>query len=695
MTKTALIIGAQDYDPRDGLTPLSCARNDALALGRVLREQCGFGDVRVLAGEGIADSDGRPTKSAIRREINRLRESPKRIELLVVAFCAHGLTLPVGGADRYYLLPEDAHQHEPDSFLEFADLMRRLNEIPANDRAVIFDTCRNRPEAGRASGDNLLARDLSIELLTRPEDEREGTTAVLTACSLGERAYEMQDAGHGVFFHFLLEGMKGPAWTEQGALSLNDAFGYAERQIAARPVFRQRPTFEQKGGGVILLGQREELSASADAKAGQPRPNPEALADALDLAFWQSVQNSTVAAEFEAYLREFPTGRFVTLARQRLEALRPSVPLGQPSDERPTNSSTPPGTFTPSDEKKEGRGTSVLSLSGKPEEVFSFKSNWELLGKFFGEIRNLPKFFWKSFVMNPIILAMVGLIHYYTGDHRSSAFLNFIKTYDELWFLYRIDVYLMLTFIIIIFANIRTTIHAFLGSAADLGSADDKAPIYSKRVYSKEDMTCDGRFFKLLLDFLAFCPVLVFVVAIWFVYMLWYDCFLNPYDKFFQSATYARQALITNWAQVFFITVPVFVFSSVAFGISSIFFVSVIINNNFSIRDFVWDCWGNKRAISCLFLLMINPMLIVIFVAALFFWGLIVPADVASDLYKHLINGYEFNFKMHLYLDSRWAEFLLLYPITHFLINFFSIMISFIFLRIFIYIRKNRKGLWS
>ena len=318
MTKTALIIGAQDYDPRDGLAPLSCARNDALALGRVLREQCGFGDVRVLAGEGIADSDGRPTKSAIRREINRLRESPKRIELLVVAFCAHGLTLPVGGADRYYLLPEDAHQYEPDSFLEFADLMRRLNEIPANDRAVIFDTCRNRPEAGRASGDNLLARDLSIELLTRPEDEREGTTAVLTACSLGERAYEMQDAGHGVFFHFLLQGMRGPAWTQQGTLSLNDAFGYAEREIAARKVFRQRPTFEQKGGGVILLGQREEPSA--------------------DLAFWQRVQNSTVAADFEAYLREFPTGRFVLLARQRLEALRqaePPVPTPQPPRKPP------------------------------------------------------------------------------------------------------------------------------------------------------------------------------------------------------------------------------------------------------------------------------------------------------------------------------------------------------------------------
>ena len=46
---------------------------------------------------------------------------------------------------------------------------------------------------------------------------------------------------------------------------------------------------------------------------------------ALELAFWQSIQNSTTPAEFEAYLRRFPNGVFSELAQVRLAALRGST----------------------------------------------------------------------------------------------------------------------------------------------------------------------------------------------------------------------------------------------------------------------------------------------------------------------------------------------------------------------------------
>ena len=45
----------------------------------------------------------------------------------------------------------------------------------------------------------------------------------------------------------------------------------------------------------------------------------------LELAFWQSIQNSTNPAEFEAYLRRFPNGVFSELAQVRLAALRGST----------------------------------------------------------------------------------------------------------------------------------------------------------------------------------------------------------------------------------------------------------------------------------------------------------------------------------------------------------------------------------
>jgi hypothetical protein len=42
--------------------------------------------------------------------------------------------------------------------------------------------------------------------------------------------------------------------------------------------------------------------------------------DAADLAFWQSIQNSTNPAEYRAYLEAFPNGKFAALARIRAAA---------------------------------------------------------------------------------------------------------------------------------------------------------------------------------------------------------------------------------------------------------------------------------------------------------------------------------------------------------------------------------------
>ena len=107
--KVALICGAQDYEPGSGITPLGGARNDALALGRALREGCGFDRVTVLAGEkgSVPGSDGRATKRAIREALRELQEcADGRIELLFLAISAHGKPLKVGGMERFFLYPE-------------------------------------------------------------------------------------------------------------------------------------------------------------------------------------------------------------------------------------------------------------------------------------------------------------------------------------------------------------------------------------------------------------------------------------------------------------------------------------------------------------------------------------------------------------------------------------------------------------
>ena len=50
-----------------------------------------------------------------------------------------------------------------------------------------------------------------------------------------------------------------------------------------------------------------------------------ALSDGVEVVFWQSIVNSTNAADFAAYLEQFPNGVFRALAQNRLVALRSSA----------------------------------------------------------------------------------------------------------------------------------------------------------------------------------------------------------------------------------------------------------------------------------------------------------------------------------------------------------------------------------
>ena len=58
--------------------------------------------------------------------------------------------------------------------------------------------------------------------------------AVLFSCNSGERAYETEKlgSGHGLFFHFVLEGLRGEAKNkEDGAVTWEDLGAYVKRQV--------------------------------------------------------------------------------------------------------------------------------------------------------------------------------------------------------------------------------------------------------------------------------------------------------------------------------------------------------------------------------------------------------------------------------------------------------------------------------
>jgi class 3 adenylate cyclase len=81
---------------------------------------------------------------------------------------------------------------------------------------------------------------------------------------------------------------------------------------------------EQYPDGTFASLARTRLDATALLPADPATPTPEeAAAEALDLAFWNSVKDSDRREELEAYLEQHPNGHFAGLARARLSSPEP------------------------------------------------------------------------------------------------------------------------------------------------------------------------------------------------------------------------------------------------------------------------------------------------------------------------------------------------------------------------------------
>jgi class 3 adenylate cyclase len=69
----------------------------------------------------------------------------------------------------------------------------------------------------------------------------------------------------------------------------------------------------------LAEARREALLAEQTEPAADPAPEPDLVA--VELAFWESIKESTDPAEFAAYLEQYPDGSFAALAEARRQSL--------------------------------------------------------------------------------------------------------------------------------------------------------------------------------------------------------------------------------------------------------------------------------------------------------------------------------------------------------------------------------------
>jgi uncharacterized caspase-like protein len=301
----ALVIGNGAYRNAVGL--LNPA-NDASDIAGSL-ERLGFTVTR------LQDAD----YDQMRRALLEFGRAARGSEVAIVYYAGHGIE--VGGEN--WLLPIDAElRSDTDVDHESIGLKGVMLTVESASRLglVILDACRNNPFAAMMK---LSSRTRSV---ARGLAQVEPTGNVLVAFAAWGGTVASDGSGrNSPFTSALLRHIETPG------LEINFLFRNVRDDVIRMTRGEQQP---------FVYGSLSSAAFYLRPEALRPAiAPPEASAPAYELAYWNSIKDSTNVLELEAYLKAYPNGTFVALAKLRIAELQRQAMPAQP-DPRP--SSPPP-----------------------------------------------------------------------------------------------------------------------------------------------------------------------------------------------------------------------------------------------------------------------------------------------------------------------------------------------------------------
>lgn len=250
----ALLIGVRTYSKTE-LRNLQFTESDVDRLSEALLES-GYRkeDIRVLSHKaGVDDADLAPTARNIREQLKLMLSDRRQDESVLVAFAGHGVQFR--GKQEHYFCPTDARLSDRTTLVSLTEVYDEMKQCKAGMRLLLVDACRNDPQAEGARS----RLEADLESVTRPQIlTPPGGVAALFSCSEGERSFEHADLKQGVFFYFVVRGLKGEADSNKdGAVTLSELSDQVQVRV---PDFvksaysaRQRPSLIGDIQGVVPL----------------------------------------------------------------------------------------------------------------------------------------------------------------------------------------------------------------------------------------------------------------------------------------------------------------------------------------------------------------------------------------------------------------------------------------------------------
>lgn len=274
--KYALLVGVRQYDKNE-LRDLTYSEPDVVELAKILRESGYRRVVLMTQTAGAENSRYLPLAANIRKELAGLLEDREEGDTVLVSFAGHGVQF--AGDEEAYFCPMDTKLSNRQTLIALSDVYRQLEKSTAGFKLLLVDACRNDPQSDFSRS----RAEVRLESVTRPQSRQPpGGVVALFSCSAGQKAFESPQLKHGVFFHFVIEGLKGKADSDGDRLvDLDEFVRFTKKQVtdAVKDEFgadiKQIP--EQRGSsrGVLTL-------ATISSGPGNTAPPPSVPAKETD-----------------------------------------------------------------------------------------------------------------------------------------------------------------------------------------------------------------------------------------------------------------------------------------------------------------------------------------------------------------------------------------------------------------------------
>jgi peptidyl-prolyl cis-trans isomerase B (cyclophilin B) len=107
------------------------------------------------------------------------------------------------------------------TLINFKEVLDALDECGAGVKLVLMDACRNELKVESST------RSLDVSKFTLPEG-----VAAMFSCKADQKAFEAKKFEHGVFFHFVLEGLRGKAKNDRSEVTWDRLVEYVKEQVS-------------------------------------------------------------------------------------------------------------------------------------------------------------------------------------------------------------------------------------------------------------------------------------------------------------------------------------------------------------------------------------------------------------------------------------------------------------------------------